>query len=90
MKILTSFRYEKLGKGKKINWLKAGIRECDLLLTVSPYHAEELHSVVECGLQLGKFITSKQPAIKGIANGIDVNKWNPVVDGFIVAIKKKY
>ncbi|XP_078161962.1 granule-bound starch synthase 1b, chloroplastic/amyloplastic-like isoform X2 [Carex rostrata] len=77
--------YEKLGKGKKINWMKAGIRECDLLLTVSPYHAEELRSVVECGLQLGKFITSKQPAIKGIANGIDVNKWNPVVDGFIVA-----
>ncbi|XP_078162203.1 granule-bound starch synthase 1b, chloroplastic/amyloplastic-like [Carex rostrata] len=75
--------HEKLVKGKKINWMKAGIRECDLLLTVSPYHATELHSVVECGVQLGKFITSKQPAIKGIVNGIDVKKWTPVVDRFI-------
>jgi granule-bound starch synthase len=82
---MTSFRYDKLTKGKKINWMKAGMQECDLLLTVSPYYAEELRSVDECSYQLGTFIKSKQPAIKGIINGVDVDKWNPAFDKFISA-----
>jgi granule-bound starch synthase len=82
---MASFRYDKLVKRKKINWMKAGIQECDLLLTVSPYYAEELRSVDECSYQLGRFIKSKQPAIKGIINGVDVDKWNPVFDKFITA-----
>jgi granule-bound starch synthase len=70
-------------KGKKINWMKAGIQECDLLLTVSPYYAEELRSGVDRGVELDKEIKSKVPAIKGIINGMDVNEWNPVTDKFI-------
>jgi granule-bound starch synthase len=70
-----------LVKGKKINWMKAGVMECDQLLTVSPYYAEELCSV--SGLGLDPYIMSKQPAIKGIVNGMDVNEWNPVIDKFI-------
>jgi granule-bound starch synthase len=70
-------------KGKKINWMKAGIRECDMLLTVSPYYAEELCSGVDRGVELDQEIESKIPAIKGIINGMDVNEWNPVSDKFI-------
>lgn len=80
---MNTFRYDKPVKGKKINWMKAGIRECDLLLTVSPYYAEELCSGVDRGVELEKEIESKVPAIKGIINGMDVNEWNPVTDKFI-------
>ncbi|XP_078162198.1 granule-bound starch synthase 1, chloroplastic/amyloplastic-like [Carex rostrata] len=75
--------YDKPVKGKKINWMKAGIQECDLLLTVSPYYAEELCSGVDRGVELDKEIESKVPAVKGITNGMDVNEWNPVTDKFI-------
>lgn len=61
--------------------MKAGIMECDLLLTVSPYYAEELHSAA--GLGLDQYILSKQPSIKGIVNGMDINEWNPLIDKFI-------
>lgn len=83
----TSFEfydgYDKPVKGKKINWMKAGIRECDMLLTVSPYYAEELCSGVDRGVELDEEIESKIPPIKGIVNGMDVNEWNPVIDKFI-------
>ncbi|RVW37734.1 Granule-bound starch synthase 1, chloroplastic/amyloplastic [Vitis vinifera] len=36
--------YEKPVKGRKINWMKAGILEADKVLTVSPYYAKELVS----------------------------------------------
>lgn len=61
--------------------MKAGIMECDLLLTVSPYYAEELRSAA--GLGLDQYILSKQPSIKGIVNGMDINEWNPLIDKFI-------
>lgn len=75
--------YDKPVKGKKINWMKAGIRECDMLLTVSPYYAEELCSGIDRGVELDDEIASKIPPIKGIVNGMDVNEWNPVTDKFI-------
>ncbi|XP_078162199.1 granule-bound starch synthase 1, chloroplastic/amyloplastic-like isoform X1 [Carex rostrata] len=73
--------YEVSCFGLKINWMKAGIMECDLLLTVSPYYAEELRSAA--GLGLDQYILSKQPSIKGIVNGMDINEWNPLIDKFI-------
>jgi glycogen synthase len=78
-----SFSYDKPVEGKKINWMKAGIQECDMLLTVSPYYAEELCSGVDRGVELDKEIESKIPSVKGIVNGMDVNEWNPAIDKFI-------
>ncbi|OAY56252.1 granule-bound starch synthase 1, chloroplastic/amyloplastic isoform X1 [Manihot esculenta] len=73
--------YEKPVKGRKINWMKAGILESDRVLTVSPYYAQEVISGVERGVELDNFI--RKTGIAGIINGMDVQEWNPVTDKYI-------
>jgi granule-bound starch synthase len=73
--------YAKPVKGRKINWMKAGILESDRVLTVSPYYAQELLSGVEKGVELDNTIRTK--GISGIVNGMDVQEWNPATDKFI-------
>ncbi|KAK6948024.1 Glycosyl transferase, family 1, partial [Dillenia turbinata] len=73
--------YDKPVKGRKINWMKAGILESDRLLTVSPYYAQELVSGTERGVELDNFI--RKTGITGIANGMDVQEWNPATDKYI-------
>lgn len=68
-------------KGRKINWMKAGILESDRVLTVSPYYAQEVISGVERGVELDNFI--RKTGITGIINGMDVQEWNPVTDKYI-------
>jgi granule-bound starch synthase len=75
--------YEKPVKGRKINWMKAGILESDRVLTVSPYYAEELVSGVEKGVELDNII--RKTGITGIVNGMDVQEWNPATDKHIDA-----
>ncbi|KAL6290582.1 hypothetical protein ACE6H2_008092 [Prunus campanulata] len=72
--------YDKPVKGRKINWMKAGILESDKVLTVSPYYAEELVSTVEKGGELDNFI--RKAGILGIVNGMDVQEWNPLTDKY--------
>lgn len=67
--------------GRKINWMKAGILESSLVLTVSPYYAIELASGVEKGVELDHII--RRTGIIGIINGMDVQEWNPSVDKYI-------
>ncbi|PQQ01838.1 granule-bound starch synthase [Prunus yedoensis var. nudiflora] len=71
--------YDKPVKGRKINWMKAGILESDKV-TVSPYYAEELVSTVEKGGELDNFI--RKAGILGIVNGMDVQEWNPLTDKY--------
>ncbi|KAM2647761.1 hypothetical protein TB1_000974 [Malus domestica] len=71
---------EKPVKGRKINWMKAGILESDKLLTVSPCYAEELVSAVEKGVELDDII--RKTGIFGIVNGMDVQEWNPLTDKY--------
>ncbi|KAA8533534.1 hypothetical protein F0562_031032 [Nyssa sinensis] len=73
--------YEKPVKGRKINWMKAGILESDRVVTVSPYYAEELVSGIEKGVELDDVI--RMTGITGIVNGMDVQEWNPSTDKFI-------
>ncbi|KAB2597907.1 granule-bound starch synthase 1 [Pyrus ussuriensis x Pyrus communis] len=73
---------EKPVKGRKINWMKAGILESDKLLTVSPYYAEELVSAVEKGVELDNII--RKTGIFGIVNGMDVQEWNPLTDKYTI------
>ncbi|KAG6730437.1 hypothetical protein I3843_01G077900 [Carya illinoinensis] len=73
--------YEKPTKGRKINWMKAGILESDRVLTVSPYYAKELVSGVEKGVELDKIL--RKTGITGIVNGMDVQEWNPSTDKYI-------
>ncbi|CAN1831254.1 Granule-bound starch synthase 1, chloroplastic/amyloplastic [Linum perenne] len=73
--------YDKPVKGRKINWLKAGIIESDTVVTVSPNYAQELASGEAKGVELDNIIRAK--GITGIANGMDVHEWNPSTDKYI-------
>ncbi|KAJ8764944.1 hypothetical protein K2173_010409 [Erythroxylum novogranatense] len=73
--------YEKPVKGRKINWMKAGILESDRILTVSPHYAKELVFGVEKGVELDSVI--RNIGISGIVNGMDVQEWNPATDKYI-------
>ncbi|CAK9170337.1 unnamed protein product [Ilex paraguariensis] len=73
--------YEKPVKGRKINWMKAGILESDRVLTVSPYYAQELVSGVEKGVELDNIL--RKTGITGIVNGMDIQEWNPATDKYI-------
>ncbi|KAL9240584.1 hypothetical protein vseg_014785 [Gypsophila vaccaria] len=68
-------------KGRKINWMKAGIQESDRVVTVSPYYAQELMSGVERGVELDDIV--RRTGVTGIVNGMDVQEWNPSTDKYI-------
>ncbi|KAK9713610.1 hypothetical protein RND81_06G039300 [Saponaria officinalis] len=72
--------YDKPVKGRKINWMKAGILESDRVFTVGPYYAEELTTGVEKGVELDNVI--RKTGITGIVNGMDVQEWNPMTDKY--------
>ncbi|KAL0313122.1 UNVERIFIED_CONTAM: Granule-bound starch synthase 1, chloroplastic/amyloplastic [Sesamum radiatum] len=73
--------YAKPVKGRKINWMKAGILESDRVVTVSPFYAQELVSGVEKGVELDNII--RKTGITGIVNGMDTQEWNPATDKYI-------
>ncbi|XP_047162427.1 granule-bound starch synthase 1, chloroplastic/amyloplastic-like [Vigna umbellata] len=68
-------------KGRKLNWMKAAIIESDLVLTVSPYYAQELVSGEDRGVELDNII--RKSGISGIVNGMDIREWSPKTDKFI-------
>uniref|UniRef100_A0A0C9RFY0 Starch synthase, chloroplastic/amyloplastic n=1 Tax=Wollemia nobilis TaxID=56998 RepID=A0A0C9RFY0_9CONI len=70
--------YNKPIKGRKINWMKAGILESDRVFTVSPYYAKELISSEDKGVELDPII--RKVGITGIVNGMDVQEWDPSTD----------
>lgn len=74
-------RCNKPVKGRKINWMKAGILESNRVLTVSPYYAQELLSGIERGVELESYL--RMTGITGIVNGMDANEWNPLTDKYI-------
>ncbi|XP_045787841.1 granule-bound starch synthase 1, chloroplastic/amyloplastic-like [Trifolium pratense] len=67
--------------GRKINWMKAGILESHLVLTVSPYYAQELVSGPDKGVELDNIL--RRTGVAGIINGMDVQEWNPATDKYI-------
>lgn len=73
--------YDKPVKGRKINWMRAGIIESNRVLTVSPYYAQELLSGVEKGVELDTCL--RQKTLSGIVNGMDTQEWNPLTDKYI-------
>ncbi|XP_006343762.1 granule-bound starch synthase 1, chloroplastic/amyloplastic isoform X1 [Solanum tuberosum] len=72
--------YEKPVKGRKINWMKAGILESHRVVTVSPYYAQELVSAVDKGVELDSVL--RKTCITGIVNGMDTQEWNPATDKY--------
>ncbi|XP_058206267.1 granule-bound starch synthase 1, chloroplastic/amyloplastic-like [Rhododendron vialii] len=73
--------YNKPVKGRKINWMKAGILESDRVVTVSPYYAHELVSGEDKGVELDNIL--RVTGITGIVNGMDAQEWNPSTDKYI-------
>ena len=68
----------------KISLLKAGIRYCDGLTTVSPNYANEIQtSEFSCGLE--ETMKMRSDDVLGILNGIDYNIWNPSVDEHLLS-----
>lgn len=61
--------------------MKAGILESHLVLTVSPYYAQELVSGPDKGVELDNIL--RRTGIVGIVNGMDVQEWNPSTDKYI-------
>ncbi|RLM85105.1 granule-bound starch synthase 1b, chloroplastic/amyloplastic [Panicum miliaceum] len=68
--------------GRKINWMKAGIMESDLVLTVSPHYVKELTSGPDKGVELDGILRTK-PLETGIVNGMDIYEWDPSTDKYI-------
>lgn len=73
--------YEKPVKGRKVNWMKAGFLESDVVITVSPYYAEEITSDAAKGVELDNIL--RMLGVIGITNGMDVQEWNPMTDKYI-------
>ncbi|KAI8475913.1 MAG: granule-bound starch synthase [Monoraphidium minutum] len=69
------------GKGTfpKLNWLQAGIKSADKVLTVSPNYASEISAGPDTGVELDGAIRAAGGA-EGIVNGMDVEEWDPARD----------
>jgi len=66
----------------KINLLKAGIINSDIVTTVSLQYANEIQTKkFGCGLE--NVLYQHKNRVEGILNGIDGNVWNPQTDAFI-------
>src|SRR5881296_951239 len=63
----------------RMNALKGGMAHSDVVVTVSPSHAEELRTA-EGGFGLHDRFTALGDRLVGILNGIDPDLWNPETD----------
>jgi len=69
-------------KDEKVNCLKLGIKNADLINTVSPSYAEEiLTKRFGCGLE--NELGQRRRDLTGILNGLDEKAWDPATDPFI-------
>jgi starch synthase len=59
--------------------LPMGLLHADKVVTVSPHYAKEILTP-EFGCGLEDFLLTRQSALMGILNGLDVEKWNPATD----------
>jgi len=62
-----------------LNLLKGGLVFADFLTTVSPTYSREIQTA-EFGFGLEGVIKERRDRLVGIANGIDVEMWNPDTD----------
>ena len=68
----------------KLSFLKAGVKWCDHVNTVSPTYAREI--VTEAaGMGFDGLLRDRGDHITGIVNGIDTSVWNPAADPFLAA-----
>jgi len=69
-------------RDKNFNFIAEGIRNADVLTTVSPTYAKEIQTK-RYGMGLEKIIKARKRKIIGILNGIDYSFYNPSIDPFL-------
>ena len=72
-------RAHELDEGLVVNILKSAIATCDRVLTVSQGYAFEI-TTPEGGKGMEGLLQSRTNRLDGIANGIDMDEWNPEAD----------
>lgn len=77
----TADKFEDFGS---VNFLKGGLRYCDMIHTVSPTYAEETRTP-EAGHGMAPILNDRADSYRGILNGVDYSEWNPEVDPLIPA-----
>ena len=66
----------------RINFLRAGIRNADMITAVSPRYAREILSPEFSGALAADLVERRQQLV-GILNGIDYDTWNPSNDEYL-------
>ena len=74
---LSQDSLEPYQRGDQINLLKGGILGVDLINAVSPTYAGE---ILAEGAGLEQELRSREDALFGVINGVDVDAWNPTKD----------
>ena len=73
------FHHESFEFYDQLNFLKAAITTADEVTTVSPRYAAEI-CTPEQGCGLDRVLSERRRRVVGIANGIDIEEWNPKTD----------
>ncbi len=66
----------------QLNLLKAGLRNADILTTVSPTYAREIQTA-EFGQSLDALLRHRRADLFGVLNGMDYETWNPETDSLL-------
>ena len=77
-----SFTPDNLEEFGKVNLLKSGITQSDVINTVSPTYAKEI-TTAQFGWGLDSYLRSRE-LLFGILNGVDYREWSPKEDSYIV------
>ena len=67
----------------RVNDMKVGLVFADMISTVSPRYAQEIQSSGEYGFGLEGVLARRNADLRGILNGIDVERWDPAHDPLI-------
>ena len=68
----------------QLSMLKAGLKQADVITTVSPTYAREIQDVA-LGFGLDGVLRERSKHLHGLLNGIDTSVWNPRTDPLIAA-----
>jgi starch synthase len=68
----------------RVNLLQAGLRNADMLTTVSPTYAREIQTP-ELGERLDGLLRHRAADLVGVLNGIDYRLWDPADDPYLPA-----
>ncbi len=66
----------------RINLLRTGLAQADLITTVSPTYAREIQTAAY-GMGLEGLLHARAPALVGILNGVDYDEWDPRRDRYL-------